>query len=279
MKLKFLCPYWGSENLSAKSFLLKALTEGYSGVEINFPEDEAFVEEFLSELQHIRNTVDPDFLFIAQQVLPAAKESVSEYTHRMIHRLEFLTTLSPDAINSHTGKDYYDWRDNIDIIAKAEQVVLTAGIPLWHEIHRGRFSFHLKTLLQYLTIFPQLKLVADLSHFCVVSESDLHDQQDLLTQIYPNIAHIHARVGFEQSPQVNNPFAPEWAHHLARYRSWWQEIIEHHTEANKSHFTITPEFGPFPYMPQAPFSRDPMADQWQVNLQMKQYLQQHFTSK
>jgi len=99
MKLKFLCPYWGSENLSAKSFLHKALTEGYSGVEINFPEDEAFVEEFLSELQHIKNTVDPDFLFIAQQVLPTAQESVSEYTHRMIHRLEFLTTLSPDAIN------------------------------------------------------------------------------------------------------------------------------------------------------------------------------------
>jgi hypothetical protein len=104
--------------------------------------------------------------------------------------------LSPDAINSHTGKDYYDWRDNIDIIAKAEQVAISSGIPIWHEIHRGRFSFHLKTLLQYLAIFPQLKLVADLSHFCVVSESDLHDQQDLLTQIYPNIAHIHARVGF-----------------------------------------------------------------------------------
>jgi hypothetical protein len=29
----------------------------------------------------------------------------------MINRLDFLTTLSPDAINSHTGKDYYDWRD------------------------------------------------------------------------------------------------------------------------------------------------------------------------
>ena len=279
MKLKFMCTYWGSENLSAKSFLHRAVSQGYDGVEINFPEDEAFVQEFVSELNNIRNTIAPDFSFIAQQVLSLKDESVSDYTRRMINRLEYLTTLSPDAINSHTGKDYYDWRDNIDIIAKAEQVAISSGIPIWHEIHRGRFSFHLKTLLQYLAIFPQLKLVADLSHFCVVSESDLHDQQDLLTQIYPNIAHIHARVGFEQSPQVNNPFAPEWADHLARYQYWWREIIEHHTEANKSLFTITPECGPFPYMPQAPFTRDPMADQWQLNVQMKQYLQQNLDSE
>jgi hypothetical protein len=111
MELKFICTYWGSENLSAKSFLHRAVSQGYDGVEINFPEDEAFVQEFVSELKNIRNTIAPDFSFIAQQVLSLKDESVSDYTRRMINRLEFLTTLSPDAINSHTGKDYYDWRD------------------------------------------------------------------------------------------------------------------------------------------------------------------------
>jgi hypothetical protein len=83
----------------------------------------------------------------------------------------------------------------------------------------------LKTLLSYIDIYPKLKLVADFSHFCVVSESNLQDQHDLLVKIYPNIKHIHARIGFEQSPQVNHPFAPEWKNHVTQFVHWWQEII------------------------------------------------------
>jgi hypothetical protein len=126
-----------------------------------------------------------------------------------------------------------------------------------------------------LNIFPNLKLIADLSHFCVVSESDLSDQYDLLSRIYPNIQHIHARVGFEQSPQVNHPFAPEWKQHLERYTTWWNEIIELQSQLGKTQFTITPEFGPFPYMPQAPFTQSPLANQWQLNTEMKTYLNEN----
>ena len=39
--------------------------------------------------------------------------------------------------------------------------------------------------------------------------------------------------------------------------------------------TITPEFGPFPYMPQEPFTKKPLSNQWEINLQMKNYLQQN----
>jgi hypothetical protein len=126
-----------------------------------------------------------------------------------------------------------------------------------------------------LTVFPHLNLIADLSHFCVVSESNLSDQKDLLTQIYPHVRHIHARVGFEQSPQVNHPFAPEWKEHLDRYVNWWTEIIEHQSQQGKAHFTITPEFGPFPYMPQAPFTQKPLANQWELNTEMKTYLHEN----
>ncbi|NDE05660.1 MAG: sugar phosphate isomerase/epimerase, partial [Flavobacteriia bacterium] len=210
MQIKYLCTYWGSEDLSAKAFLDKVLSNGFDGVEINFPDDRQFVDEFMSELERIRQTSHPDFIFIAQQVLSNKKETVAAYTERLTNRLNFLVGLNPNAINSHTGKDFFDFAANIDILHLTEAIASKSGIPIWHEIHRGRFSFHLRTLLQYLNVFPNLKLIADLSHFCVVSESDLSDQQDLLTRIYPNIQHIHARVGFAQSPQVNHPFAPEW---------------------------------------------------------------------
>ena len=37
-------------------------------------------------------------------------------------------------------------------------------------------------------------------------------------------------------------------------------------------YTITPEFGPFPYMPQEPFSKEPLANQKEINIKMRDYL-------
>ena len=275
MKIKFLCTYWGSENLTAKQFLDSVIQNGYEGVEINFPEEDSFIEEFLSELKIIRETKNPDFIFIAQQVLPNKAETVEEYCVRLQQRLEFLTKLRPNFINSHTGKDFFEFSENCKIIELTEQISRESGIPIWHEIHRGRFSFHLKTLHNYLDIFPKMKLIADFSHFCVVSESNLEDQKELLERVFPNIKHIHARIGFEQSPQVNNPFAPEWENHLNQYMNWWKRIIEIKSNQNAEYISITPEFGPFPYMPQEPFTLKPLSNQWEVNLEMKNYLQQN----
>ena len=274
MEIKYLSTYWGSEGLCAKAFLDKVVSHGFDGVEINFPDEQQFIDEFMSELERIRKTSHPEFIFIAQQVLSNEKETVEAYAERLTNRLNFLLELKPNAINSHTGKDFFEFEENCTIIEKVEELGRAAGIPIWHEIHRGRFSFHLRTLLDYLNIFPNLKLIADLSHFCVVSESDLSDQQELLTRIYPNTQHIHARVGFEQSPQVNHPFAPEWKKHLDLYTTWWKEIIALQSQNGAAQMTITPEFGPFPYMPQAPFTQQPLADQWEVNRLMKKYLQE-----
>jgi hypothetical protein len=278
MEVNYICTFWGCENQSAKEFLSNVVANGYDGVEINFPDDTHFIQEFIEELQKIRNTVRPNFVFIAQQVLSNKNESVNDYMQRITERLTFLTTLKPDAINSHTGKDFFDFGDNCKIIETTEHIAKNSGIPIWHEIHRGRFSFHLKTLLKYLDVFPNLNLIADFSHFCVVSESNLDDQQDLLKQIYPNIKHIHARIGCEQSPQVNHPFAPEWKDYLEKYVIWWKEIIQIHQKRNYSAISITPEFGPFPYMPQEPFTKKPLSNQWEINIQMKNHLQQNLFS-
>ena len=275
MTINYIRTFWGSEALSAKEFLYSTIEQGYTGVEINFPNDTDFVAEFLSELTSIRNTINNDFIFIAQQVLEQKTETTEEYIARMKEHLHFLVGLQPNAINSHTGKDYYDFETNCAILEITEEISRNSGIPIWHEIHRGRFSFHLKTLLTYTEKYPDLQLIADFSHFCVVSESDLSDQQDLFVQLFPKIKHIHARVGFEQSPQVNNPFAPEWKKHLDQYVTWWKGIIQLKQQLKHSKLSITPEFGPYPYMPQMPFTKEPLADQIQLNLDMKNYLQQH----
>ena len=275
IKIKYLCTYWGCEDLSAKAFLDLVVLNGYNGVEINFPDDNTFIEEFLIELDLIRKTINPNFIFVAQQVLPNKIETYESYIQRMSDRLEFLASLNPYAINSHTGKDYYDFGENSKILELTNQISKSTDIPIWHEIHRGRFSFHAKTLLNYLELFPNLKLIGDLSHFCVVSESNLEDQELILNKIFPKIKHIHARIGFEQSPQVNDPFAPEWSDYLNRYLSWWKQIVIMQEKAGLKEMLITPECGPFPYMPQKPNTKEPLSNQWINNIRMMQYLKQN----
>jgi hypothetical protein len=130
--------------------------------------------------------------------------------------------------------------------------------------------------LPYLERFPELELTADFSHWCTVSESMLEDQQAIIEQVIPHVEHIHARIGYEQGPQVADPSAPEWEGHRARFLCWWFKILSHQKKKGTPQFTICPEAGPAPYMPTVPFTGQPLADQWKVNAQMKDLLKQTF---
>src|SRR5688572_21351721 len=116
MQVTYVCPYWGQEHLAAGEFLDKVVAAGYGGVEINIPEDKTFLKEFLWELDSLRTDNENDFVFIGQQVLSLQNESATEYTNRMEKRLQFLSSLQPLFINSHTGKDHFTFDDNCRII-------------------------------------------------------------------------------------------------------------------------------------------------------------------
>lgn len=278
MELRYSCPYWGQEETRAPLFFARVLEEGYDGVEINLPESKEFVKDFQATLDNVRS-VKRDFIFIAQQVLSPAQETADEYLNRMKTRLEFLVSLKPDFINSHTGKDYFSFEDNCRIIEAAENITWRSGIPILHETHRGRFTFHAASMLPYLEKFPVLKLTGDFSHWCTVSESMLQDQKAIMEKIIPHVHHIHARIGHEHSPQVNDPFAPEWKNHTDAFICWWKKIIAVQSIKGKQSLTITPEFGPVPYMPALPHSQKPLTDQWQINTQIKEMLKRKFSVK
>ena len=278
MQTRFVCPYWGCENDTADTFLRKVLAEGYEGVEINLPAStHDFTQNFIISLQEIRNS-KPDFIFIAQQVLGAENETVDAHINRLLKRLTELAALQPQFINSHTGKDFFSFDDNCSVIEAVLNFSIKSGVRILHETHRGRFSFHAAGLLAYLKKFPEMELVGDFSHFCTVSESMMEDQESIIQQIIPQVSHLHARVGNEQSAQVNDPAAPEWKNHLSRFISWWHQIITTKENQGWKEFTITPEHGPFPYMPQAPFTKMPLSDQWSNNIFIRNALKKSFVS-
>lgn len=272
MKINYCCTYWGCEQNSPNVFVDKVLAAGYEGIEISLPPaTETFTPLFLKELEGIRNE-NPDFIFIAQHLTAPGTDSVEQYIRNMEKNLLELSSYHPTFINSHTGKDFYSFDDNCRVLEAALTMSQKTGVRILHETHRGRFSFHTATLLPYLEKFPELELVGDLSHFCTVSESLLADQQHILEKIIPHITHLHARVGHEQGPQVNNPFAPEWQEHVDVFLAWWKQTLQHRKAEGNDQFSITPEFGPAPYMPAMPFTQEPLSNQWELNCTMKDYL-------
>ena len=105
-------------------------------------------------------------------------------------------------------------------------------------------------------------------------QSDLTDQSERIAKITNNVHHVHARVGFEEGPQVTDPQHPRWAGHLNRHTELWQAVVDVAKARGQDVLTITPEFGPFPYAHINPQTDTPATNIWAANLFIKQHLEQ-----
>lgn len=264
MTAKYFCPIWGMKHLPLNSVLQQIKAAGYDGAEIALDPDilDIFAVKQLFE-QH-------QLLLLAQLPYPKAG-TVANMRSAFLSKLEALFAINPLMINCHTGKDYFTFNENLEFIIAADELSKQYRITVTHETHRGRFAFTPQATLRYLKAFPDLKLTADFSHWCVVSESLLEDQQETIDQLVPNCVLIHARVGHSQSAQVTHPFDPYFQSALQQHTRWWQQISDHHQQQQKD-LLITCEFGPPPYMPIKPFTHEPLANQFELNLLMKDYL-------
>ncbi len=262
MVIKYICSSWGQGHLPIGEFVTKALEAGFDGVEVNVPFDEKFTTSLLGVIKGSGAS------FIAQQHLPPTAETFDQYRNKLNDYLLHLAALNPLFINSHTGKDFYSFDENSLLIEDCSKISKKTGIKIVHETHRGRFSYHASSLLPYIHKFEDIEFTADFSHFCVVSESLLEDQEHILEKIVPRCKYIHARVGFGQGAQVNHPFAHEWKSTLDRFVTWWQSIIEVAKSTGEKAFYNCPEFGTAPYMPALPYTQQPVSNQWEINVQM-----------
>ena len=265
MKVKFFCPLWGSDQLDFRLFLDKVRDSGYDGVEMSLPEEDAKKSEIISLLEE--NGLD----LIAQHwetLTPVYEKHREEFSRRLIN----LATARPLFINSQTGKDYFSFAQNAGLISIADNIEKEYGIRIIHETHRGKFSFAPHIAADYLRKIPDLKLGLDISHWFNVAESWLEDQDETVEIAATRTCHIHARVGFPEGPQVSDPRIPEWKHALERHTEWWLRVIEKRFRDGWEEFTITSEFGPYPYMTKLPSDGEPIADQWDINVFMKDYL-------
>ncbi|MBN2762310.1 MAG: sugar phosphate isomerase/epimerase [Bacteroidales bacterium] len=265
MEIKFFCPHWGSKHLDLKLFLEKVKNAGYDGVEMSLPLGPKEKKEILEMLGHY------DLQLVAQH-WETLTGDFDAHKEEYRQRVENLASARPLLVNSQTGKDYFSFEQNAELIKIAAEISQKYNIKIIHETHRGKFSFAAHVAAGYLKRIPTLRLTIDLSHWCAVAESYLDDQQDAVKLVLSRADHIHARVGFPEGPQIPDPRVPEWKEALDTHVGWWNEVVRRKQKEGESSFTITPEFGPFPYMPVLPFTRQPITDQWEVNVYMMNYL-------
>jgi len=269
-QLKVLATNWGFEG-SLDEYCAKAKKEGYDGIEIWWPTDnKSAQDELFGALKKYQ--LDVGFLCGASQVSP---QEHLDFFKKMIDAAAKQKIQTPLYINCHSGRDHFGFDVNKKFVEHTIALSKETGITICHETHRSRIMFAAHVAKEYIQKYPELKLTFDVSHWCNVHESLLTDQKETVDMALERVEHIHARIGHPEGPQVNDPRAPEWDEAMKAHFAWWDKVIER-KKKNGERMTVLTEFGPPTYMPTLPYTQQPLANQWDINVHMMKLLRKRY---
>ena len=266
MLIEFFCPRWGSENIAWTDFLEKVKQSGYQGIEYGIAYDTP-----KAELDEVWNGAMKAGLKMIAQHYDTAEIDFSKHFDTYCAWLEKLSSYPVEKINSQTGKDYFSFEQNKKLIEAANE----ANGKVVHETHRNKFAFAAHVTREYLEKIPDLRITLDISHWICVAESWLDDQQTTVQLAIERTDHVHARVGYPEGPQVPDPRIEAWQFALNKHLAWWDKVITKKRNQNTA-ITITPEFGPYPYMVHIPNTQSPICNQWDVNVYIMELLRKRY---
>lgn len=257
---------WGFIGTTAQ-FCERIKADGFDGAEIWYPADAKGQQEVQEAFA--KNGLRFGILIGSGDANP--KTNLDQFA-RM---LESAIKTKPLYINCHSGKDYFSFADNKFFMELTSQLSKSSGIPVYHETHRGKSLYSAPITKGFIDSLPDLRLTLDISHWCNVHESMLDDQKETIALALSRTDHIHARIGHPEGPQVNDPRAPEWKFAVDAHFAWWDKVVEQKKKEGKR-MTILTEFGPPDYMPTMAYTRQPLADQWQINKYMMETLRKRY---
>lgn len=263
MELKLFKTLWGFSGSPAEA-LSEARADGYDGIEGPPPAGAARCRDWREQL------ADHGLAYIAE--VCTTGQYVADRRQGLAQHLDDIRAGIDAALNCEAlfvtclgGCDAWPMADSVTFFASAQAIAASAGIAISFETHRGRSLFNPWIARDIVAELPDLKLTADLSHWCVVTERLLDTENEELSRLFSNVHHVHARVGYAQGPQVPDPSAPRYAGELARHESWWQAIWASQRERGYRMSTMTPEFGPDGYLHHDPATDQPVADLRTIN--------------
>lgn len=264
--LTIMATNWGFGG-SWDEFCAKAKKDGYDGAEIWWPGDEKDRAALFEALAKYNLKIA--FLW------GSGEKDFAKHEAQFQQVISEIAKVKPLYINCHSGKDYFSADQKNKLITFSNGVATSSGIPVYHETHRGRALYSAPVTKELMDKNANLRLTLDVSHWCNVHESLLQDQAEAMTQTLERTDHIHARIGHPEGPQVNDPRAPEWDTAVNAHFAWWDQIVARKKSEGKP-ITFLTEFGPPDYLPTLPYTRQPLANQWDINVYMLQTIRKRY---
>ncbi|MHA4737403.1 sugar phosphate isomerase/epimerase family protein [Dyadobacter sp. MSC1_007] len=269
LSLKVLGTNWGFQG-TTDQFCAAVKKEGYDGIEMWWPGTKEKQNELFTALKKhgldvglLCGSGEKDFATHLDAFKKSINAATSEYQQKPLY------------INCHSGRDFFTYEQNKAFIDHTTEASTKSGIPIYHETHRGRMLFAAHIARNFIEKNPALRLTLDISHWCNVHESLLQDQDETVKLALSRVGHIHSRIGHEEGPQVNDPRAPEWEAAVKAHLAWWDVVVEQKVKSGET-LTILTEFGPPNYLPTVPFTHQPLADQWAINVHMMHLLRKRY---
>ncbi len=274
MKLLLFKTLWGHRESYAAA-ARQARAAGFQGLEARVPETANALNDLLVALDEHRLHYIGEVVTGGDYV-PSPAATLDQHLIAIKSALPRARELGARFVNCIAGYEAWPVNDSVDFFARAMDLGQRFGVQLSFETHRSRSLFNPWTTLQIVERLPELRLTCDYSHWCVVCERLLDSESEILGILAQRALHIHARVGYDQGPQVPHPAAPEYAPALTAHQRWWADIWTAQNARGQCCTTMTPEFGPDGYLHKLPFTDTPVADLWQMNCWMAATERAHF---
>ena len=262
MKLALFKTLWGHDG-DLPSAIEMALEAGFSGIEGPVPADAG---DFFRQIDGIPWIAEVTTCTPPGEYLPLPQLGVEAHLASLEEGVVRSLPGAPLFVTTMAGSDAWGLDDCLRFHEGVLGLQERLGVIVSVETHRGRPTFNPWRTAEILAALPELRLTCDFSHWCVVTERLVLDQEPgLLEMIAGHAHHLHGRVGYAQGPQVPDPRAPEFAAELAVHERWWDVLLAAMRERGTETATFTPESGPDGYLQCQPFTRTPVADLWEIN--------------
>jgi len=263
MKLRVFKTLWGYPG-EPSCAIADCRVDGFDGIEGQAPAGAGKRRDFRDKLEDTRLGYIAE-ICTAGSYVPARSATPAE--HLKSFRMQAAAALEcrPLFLTVIAGCDAWPIAASVRFFRDAIRIANDFGVVASFETHRSRSLFNPWITRDILREIPEMRLTCDFSHWCCVCERLIDTEPDVLALCASRACHIHARVGYDQGPQVPHPAAPEYRPALEAHERWWTQIWRAQATRSMEYSTLTPESGSDGYLHCAPFTQEPVADLTEIN--------------